>query len=383
MRAEIVNFEDLSDSREMLEAKEPNFIAVFIYGFLLIVLIALAWMWFGEVDIVVKATGVVRPEENISLIRNINGGNIEEINYYQNQEVEEGDLLYQIDTQSLENRKNNIRRDIKRRKDNIKKLNKLEKSIREDKNLLSQEDINYYNRYLVYRSGYEQRSLDYQRANNRYQRELSLSSNSTTRSRIEELKSEYRYAKLSRDSYRSEFLVNIKNEIENEEDRLTRLEEELKDIKDNIRRSRVRAPISGTVQILERFNRGDYLPSGVEVLRVVPSNSSDYRVELTVRNEDISQLEEGQQINYRFLALPYKEYGILNGEISKISSDANMSRVEEGLYYNVEATLDDIKLYDKQGDPAFVRIGMLNEARIVVRRKKILHIVLEKLDFIS
>ena len=36
MRTEIVNFEDLTDSREMMSAKEPNFIVIFIYLILII-----------------------------------------------------------------------------------------------------------------------------------------------------------------------------------------------------------------------------------------------------------------------------------------------------------------------------------------------------------
>lgn len=44
MKTKIVNFEELTDSRELLEAKEPNFIIFFIYLILIIVIITFIWM---------------------------------------------------------------------------------------------------------------------------------------------------------------------------------------------------------------------------------------------------------------------------------------------------------------------------------------------------
>jgi HlyD family secretion protein len=47
----------------------------------------------------------------------------------------------------------------------------------------------------------------------------------------------------------------------------------------------------------------------------------------------------------------------------------------------VEGSVAKLTLSDKKGVPAEIKVGMLCDARIVVKRKKILYIVLEKLDF--
>jgi HlyD family secretion protein len=200
---------------------------------------------------------------------------------------------------------------------------------------------------------------------------------------MEELKANYRLAQLAFERYKSETLVNIKNEIDGMKERLIEVESQLQEIEKRIALNMVRAPISGTIQVLQEFNVGDYMPAGIEVLRIIPEDSEKYKVEIMVQNRDISQLKIGQKIKYRFLALPYKEYGTLDGKITKISEDAVLSQGEPNMAYKVEGSINSTRLYDKNGKPTEIRAGMLCEARVVVRQKKIIYFVLEKLDFLS
>lgn len=158
---------------------------------------------------------------------------------------------------------------------------------------------------------------------------------------------------------------------------------QLKEVEIQLDLNVVKTPIEGIIQVIQEFNTGDYMPSGIEVLRIIPGNGSDYKIEMIVQNKDISQLQVGQQINYRFLSLPHEEYGTLKGEILKISGDALTNNIQATLAYKIEASINDIKLYDKKGKPAYIKPGMACEARVIVRKKKILYFVLEKINFID
>ena len=383
MRSEVIDFEQLTDSREMLEAKEPNFIVIFIYLLLIIFIAAFLWMWFGEIDITVKATGILRPGLKVSIIRNINCGEIKEITYNEGENVKKGDQLFKIDSTLYLLKQEQFFTEKDDLNEEIELLKLLEQSIKQSKNLFSKEQIEYYNRYLIYKYQYEQLKLDYNQAKNRYLREKKLSSSSTTKSRLEELKSAYQFSALKKEKYTSETMVNLKKELKNKRDKLSQVEAELKDTKNRINLNTVTAPITGTIQILQEFNKRDYMPAGIEVLRIIPKNGNDYKMEIMVQNKDISQLKLGQKIRYRFSALPYKEYGTLTGEILKISEDVVMDQVEAKLAYRVEASIKGTKLFDKNGKPAYIKPGMVCEARVVVRQKKIIHFVLEKLNFLS
>ena len=92
MRTEIVNFEDLTDSREMMSAKEPNFIVIFIYLILIIFLAALIWMYFGEIDIS-KGNWYFASSCKHKCSEEYKWREIVELNYYEGKVVTEGDLL--------------------------------------------------------------------------------------------------------------------------------------------------------------------------------------------------------------------------------------------------------------------------------------------------
>jgi multidrug efflux pump subunit AcrA (membrane-fusion protein) len=94
MKECILEFKDLTDSREMLDAKAPNFMVWSIYVILSILFGALLWMWFSKMDIVVKAQGIVRPNTVVSSIVNVNDGIIKNLNFYEGKKVKIGVVLY-------------------------------------------------------------------------------------------------------------------------------------------------------------------------------------------------------------------------------------------------------------------------------------------------
>ena len=70
MQPIIKNIQEITDSKEMYESKPHRFLSYFIYILLISIILAGVWMYFGEIDVVSKGTGVVRPNENISSVRN-------------------------------------------------------------------------------------------------------------------------------------------------------------------------------------------------------------------------------------------------------------------------------------------------------------------------
>jgi len=160
------------------------------------------------------------------------------------------------------------------------------------------------------------------------------------------------------------------------------LKSQLLDINKNISSSYVKAPITGNVELLENLNSGDYIPAGLKIAKIIPAVGVNYKMVITVKNRDISKLKEGQIIKYRFISLPYKEYGVSIGKISEIASDVSVED-KSNLNYKIEATINNTELVSNKGKIKYIKTGMLSETRIITGRKKILYYILEKLDFIS
>jgi multidrug efflux pump subunit AcrA (membrane-fusion protein) len=385
LRVKLLDYEDLTDSRELLNAGEPNFFAFLIYLLCLILVAAFVWSWFGEIDIVVKATGIVRTIDNVSLIRNINEGIVIDLNYQEGQRVQKGDLLYVTSNRFREIENESYLIQQRKISAEIEMLTKLEKSILDRKNCFRSDGTSleneYYNRFGAFQNKYRQLKSNYEKAQIDWVNGKKLGVDLISKIELDRLERDYQYARLELDKYLNETIFNLKNQWQAKKDQLLQINDKLNEFTEYSQRSRVRAPISGVIQVIENFNQGDFMPEEIEVLRIVPDQEkANLKIELTIANKDIGLVKTGQQVKYRFLALPFKEYGTLEGKVKVVAVDITGVQ-NSALSYRVEGSVAKLTLSDKKGVPAEIKVGMLCDARIVVKRKKILYIVLEKLDF--
>lgn len=153
MKTYIQDLKDITDSREMLESKPHFFLAWFAYILIGILVVALIWAYFGQIEDYVKAVGTVRPGEKISTIRNTVTGRVDEVYFEQGMKVKEGDVLYTIEIDGLISEKEQLERKVNRLETENNNLLKLKNSILENKNLFDNEnidEIDFYNRYRKY-----------------------------------------------------------------------------------------------------------------------------------------------------------------------------------------------------------------------------------------
>src|SRR6056297_611193 len=382
MRYELIDFDKLSESREILEAKTPPFMSYFIYLVLLLFFVGFIWSWYGEVDIVVKANGVVRPGENVSNIINMQTGKINSINYEDGDYVQKGKILYKLDTSSSFNKRSYLTGELSDLKNKLIGLKKLYSSILQNsrQNLVSLSYTEYLNRLKNYRMQLEQFKIIFEEKKEAYQREKQLGEKYTTKVRLKKLRNSYKKAKINMEKYQTEMLLKIKNEINDSKDRLFSINNQMQDVNIQSKHNIVRAPISGVVQELRSFNEGEYLPSGVKVLKIVPEGKNKLKVDITINNKNISKIRPSQNVKYKFLAYNYTDYGVINGKIKKISTDAFLN--ENQAFYRAEGSLNKTAIFNEKNEIiGQIKPGMLCEVSFIEKRKKILMVVLEKLKF--
>ncbi|NOY09710.1 MAG: HlyD family efflux transporter periplasmic adaptor subunit [Spirochaetes bacterium] len=382
MKERIIKFDELSDSREMLETRPPKIMSFFIYIILFMFLAAFLWMWFGKIEIVVKANGIIRPTANISLVRNITSGKIKEIRFFLEKNVKKGDLLFSIDSGALEIEKESVNREFKEVKSELAGFSLLKDSFNKGRSLMPEKNIKFYNKYLQYQFKKESLRLSLIKAENAYRKETELPPDMVAAVRLEELKSEYLFSKLSLEAWESENRLSVEEQIQSLKQRKNTIIARLQKINYSLENCIVRAPISGRIQEVGTYNPGDFIPSGTEILRIIPDKGKSLKIELFVRNKDIANIEKGSKVYYSFAALPRREYGYLTGSVTKIPGDIRTISGAEGGVFIVDADIKRTVLIGKRKSVR-VRIGMICEGRIIVREQRILDFVLEKLDFTS
>ncbi len=181
------------------------------------------------------------------------------------------------------------------------------------------------------------------------------------------------------EKYRLDNLVMVQDEIKAYEDELNGLDANLNNNILQIDRAIIIAPISGKLNLLAVFSKGDYVSVGTELLTIIPDDQTGYSVDISLPNSEVAGIEVGAPVKFKFSALPFKEYGEFTGTIEQISTDIKSDNIGTS-YYLVEAKLTDIEVVSYKGEKRNIKVGMACEAHVIKEQKKILYWLLEKIN---
>jgi chromosome segregation ATPase len=180
--------------------------------------------------------------------------------------------------------------------------------------------------------------------------------------------------------YKMDSLVQLDDGIKEDQQKIDGLKTNIASLQLNIDKSTVKAPIDGVINVKNDITKTELIKSGQEILSVIPESSSQYKVKLYVSNKDIAGMKVGEKIKYHFQALPYKEYGELTGKITDIAVDSTVDQQSGASYYLVESEIQNKPLLSYKGEKGELKMGMACEAQVIIKRKKILFYLLEKIN---
>jgi len=164
MRVIMHDMSEMSDSREILEARTHPAITTFIVLLLLIIGAGLTWSFFGEIDEVAKASGIVRPNEKVSNIQSTVLGTVESYHVEEGQWVEAGDLLMNLEHESLKLDLTSNQSELARLEQDVELLKRYRDSVEGHINLFQEKDEAekvYYHLVEQYLLEYAQKELQY------------------------------------------------------------------------------------------------------------------------------------------------------------------------------------------------------------------------------
>ena len=99
----------------------------------------------------------------------------------------------------------------------------------------------------------------------------------------------------------------------------------------------LKSPVDGKVQQLSIYTIGGVVTPAQSLMVVVPDNQ-ELRAEVFLHNKDIGFVEEGQLAEVKIDTFQFTKYGLIDGEIINISSDA-IEDERLGLVYAAQVSL--------------------------------------------
>jgi adhesin transport system membrane fusion protein len=169
--------------------------------------------------------------------------------------------------------------------------------------------------------------------------------------------------------YKSGYLADVSNQINEQRAELESLEKTLSAGADRVTRAQVRSPVRGTVKSINVNTIGGVIKPGEEIMEIVPLDDT-LLVEAKIRPADIAFIRPEQPATVKITAYDFSIYGGLKGKVEHISADTIQD--EEGdHFYRVQVRTQETALTHR-GERLPIIPGMTATVEILTGQKSVL-----------
>ncbi|EEE36018.1 type I secretion membrane fusion protein, HlyD family [Rhodobacteraceae bacterium KLH11] len=178
------------------------------------------------------------------------------------------------------------------------------------------------------------------------------------------------------DQLRSEFREQIVVELTTSEDKVDMLSEGLRKASQRRQLQQLKSPVDGVVQQLAIHTVGGVVQPAQALMVVVPGDG-ELVLDAKLLNRDIGFVETGDPVEVKLEAFPFTTYGVLNGVLEDISTDAIQDE-NQGLVYQARVRLleDRISVGDKEVN---LTSGMAATVEVKIGQRRIIEFLLSPL----
>ncbi len=432
LKRDRLQYEFLPAAEEIVETPAAPLGALVVWLVALLLVVALAWSYFGRIDIVAVANGKISTEGSTKIIQPAISGVVTNINVHEGQRVKKGETLLTLDktaaekeaatiTQSLNTAR--AERDILRRlavggntddiinnadlPDETKAMLRQFASSQTALSAARRQAVNgtisnYQHQLQFNQQAKNQLETNAQNLKNRkaeiekqlpnanpvdklrLQNELSnidqriTSADSAVLGQNQQLlqsQSALTQAQNQSQTQTAETNSAFNNQIIASEKRIIELENNLVKAKQILAQTTITAPVDGTVLSLTVKTIGGVVNAGQQLAQIVPERVPFY-VDAALDNQDVGFVKPGQRVVVKVATYPFQRYGYLEGTVENISPDA-IQDDKKGLIYKAKIKLNDEKS-SKQNQLKLLP-GMSVSAEITTGQRRIIEFFLDPL----
>lgn len=380
---DIIDYKELRRTSVFFLLKPSMSMVLFLIVCFIALFLFFLWASIFRMDDIVKGKVLLRPENSISSVKCLVSGEIINKQYENEMYVKKGEVLFSLDTRSLDIQKQGflVQKEILEEEILMNRI--LIDIIENDKNTekeISKNSFSNAKKYLLQKEFYES-SIN--RLNVEIHREEIKPESMKIRIDMENLLMEKKQKEIEYNAWKEQERFNALEENKALRIKKENVESSLMVIERNLKNSIVTAPITGRVKETIKINVGDFIIDGTEILKIIPQDSSKLKAEIYISSKDIPKVKIGNSCKIRFDKLPPSQYGQIETEISLIPSDCNIDG--DSIYFVIEAIIDKPYLTMKKDSGKTIKLssGVSAEARITTDRDIVLNMILRKLEFLN
>jgi len=320
------------------------------------------WLAFAKTEEIVTAPGKLEPLGVVKDVQMPVGGVVDEVLVKEGDRVKKGQLLLRLDTEATKDRKVSVEKTIlyKEQQLSLKEeelsrylaVNDTEQQVLQDSLVLEKEVLSRLDKLNKEGATAELQFLN-------------------QRNKVQEVEGKLQEAKVERLRQQA-ILRQGARELESN---LADLRSKLIELNVNIRYQAIRAPEAGLVFELKPKSKGFVAQTSEPVMKIVPFDRLEARVE--VPSKDIGFVQVGKAADISIDSFPASDFGVLQGTIRKIGSDAvPPDQLKQFYRFPVDIRLNSQQLKLKSGVSLPLQVGMSITANVKLRKVTYLQLLL-------
>ena len=323
---------------------------------------ALGWLALAKTEEIVTAPGKLEPLGVVKDVQMPVGGVVDQVLVKEGDRVKKGQLLLKLDTEATQDRKASVEKTIQFKEQQLSlkqeeltrylAVNDTEQQVLRDSLVLEKEVLSRLDKLNREGATAELQFLQ-------------------QRNRVQEVAGQLEQAKVERLRQQA-ILEQGARELSSN---LADLRSKLIELNVNIRYQAIRAPEAGLVFELKPKSKGFVAETSEPVMKIVPFDRLEARVE--VPSKDIGFVQVGKAADISIDSFPASDFGVLQGTVRKIGSDAlPPDQLKQFYRFPVDIRLNSQQLKLKSGATLPLQVGMSLTANVKLRKVTYLQLLL-------
>ena len=323
---------------------------------------ALGWLALAKTEEIVTAPGKLEPLGVVKDVQMPVGGVVDQVLVKEGDRVKKGQLLLKLDTEATQDRKASVEKTIQFKEQQLSlkqeeltrylAVNDTEQQVLRDSLVLEKEVLSRLDKLNREGATAELQFLQ-------------------QRNRVQEVAGQLEQAKVERLRQQA-ILEQGARELSSN---LADLRSKLIELNVNIRYQAIRAPEAGLVFELKPKSKGFVAETSEPVMKIVPFDRLEARVE--VPSKDIGFVQVGKAADISIDSFPSSDFGVLQGTVRKIGSDAlPPDQLKQFYRFPVDIRLNSQQLKLKSGASLPLQVGMSITANVKLRKVTYLQLLL-------
>ncbi len=351
-----------SDSEDVVLQQSRRWARTITWTLMGVTAFGVAWLALAKTEEIVTAPGKLEPLGVVKDIQMPVGGVVEEVMVKEGERVKKGQVLLRLDTETTLDRQRSMEKTIRFKEQQLRlKQVELERYLE-----FNDTEHRVLGQSLVLEKDVLSRleTLNKQGAT----AELQYLSQRNKVQEVEGKMQENRVDRLRQQAILQQGIREIQSELADMRSKLTELNV-------NIRYQVIKAPEAGVVFELKPRSRGFVAQTSEPVMKVVPFDRLEARVE--VPSTEIGFVTVGKPADISIDSFPATDFGVLQGTVRRIGSDALPPDQLKNFYrIPVDIRLNAQQLKLKSGKALPLQVGMSLTANVKLRKVTYLQLLL-------